>query len=53
MPVQTSQANVSTGPVAPSKPEVPVPSQLPVAADNNVLFEMDSTLNNLARVARS
>jgi len=52
MPVQTSQANVSTEPVAPSEPEVPVPSQLPVAADNNVLFEMDSTLNNLARVAQ-
>jgi hypothetical protein len=52
MPVQTSQANVSTEPVAPSEPEVPVPPQLPVAADNNVLFEMDSTLNNLARVAQ-
>lgn len=52
VPAQLSEGNVSTAPVAAREPEMPTQSQLPVPVDNNVLFEMDSTLTNLARVAQ-
>ena len=52
MPDEAAVVGVLPEPVVPREPEVPAQPQLPASVDSNVLFEVDSTLNNLARVAQ-
>ncbi|OIN45180.1 hypothetical protein BLL37_28205 [Pseudomonas azotoformans] len=47
-PVDMAQA----APVIPREPDVPVPTKIPPSGDHSTLFEVDSTLTNLARVAQ-
>ncbi|WDU60647.1 hypothetical protein LRS56_17375 [Pseudomonas poae] len=50
--VETPITPVQIAPVAPREPEVLAQPKPAVTVDDNALFEMDSTLTNLARVAQ-
>ncbi len=52
MPVETPVTPVPVTPVAPRQPEVLAQPKPAVPVDDSTLFEMDSTLTNLARVAQ-
>jgi hypothetical protein len=52
VPVEMPVAMVRAEPVVPIAPEVPEPSKHLAPRDHNTLFEVDSTLTSLARVAQ-
>ncbi len=50
--VEAPVAMTQTAPTVPREPDVPAQPKLPVPDHDNALFEVDSTLTNLARVAQ-
>lgn len=51
-PVEAPVSMAQAVPAIQSDPDVPVPPKLPASGDSGTLFEVDSTLTNLARVAQ-
>lgn len=51
-PVETPVITVQPAPAVQREPDVPSPPTLPSSGDHSTLFEVDSTLTNLARVAQ-
>lgn len=50
--VETSSNGVQAAPVVPREPDATAQSRLPASVGDSALFEVDSTLTNLARVAQ-
>jgi len=51
-PLSTPVDMAQAAPAIPREPDAPVPTKFMSSGDNSTLFEVDSTLTNLARVAQ-
>lgn len=51
-PVEAPVALLQNAPISPPESDMPMQPGLPVSGDHNALFQVDSTLTNLARVAQ-